>query len=265
MIVLGRHPVTLSASGCVTVEDKVASLDDLVAGKAGVVHRLVGGFTVVELSEPPAVCRGVLFRVLDYELNSVLGWPGHERLATAKGFFAFLQRVVTPGEPGNDRAVRERKLAFAGGLDRDVVAQDGAQIVEVAFFMGHGDQPPVAVSGGNFDSEDRGGLLIGLSGCGGHRGDHAGERCNCNQRENNPSHPVPPSNMQVRHLTAAMMRRLMQPELPQATCWSQSEHAPYTRVLTKAENLQMNIHSTRCGPGFPVLRLKIGRSRHRRR
>src|SRR5262249_45596450 len=44
---------------CVTVEDKVASLDDLVAGKAGVVHRLAGGFAAVRLSEPPAAGRGV--------------------------------------------------------------------------------------------------------------------------------------------------------------------------------------------------------------
>jgi hypothetical protein len=28
-----------------------------------------------------------------------------------------------------------------------IVAQNGADIVEVAFFAGHGDQPPVAVSG----------------------------------------------------------------------------------------------------------------------
>src|SRR5262249_4017086 len=56
----GAIPV-LSASGGVTVEDKVASFDDRVAGKAGVVHPLVGGFTVVELSEPPAVGRGVFF------------------------------------------------------------------------------------------------------------------------------------------------------------------------------------------------------------
>jgi hypothetical protein len=31
-----------------------------------------------------------------------------------------------------------------------IVAQNGAQIVEVAFFVGHGDQPPVAVSRGIF-------------------------------------------------------------------------------------------------------------------
>jgi hypothetical protein len=37
-------------SRCVTVEDKVAGFGDLVAGKAGVVHRLVGGFAVVKVS-----------------------------------------------------------------------------------------------------------------------------------------------------------------------------------------------------------------------
>src|SRR5260370_22170198 len=44
---------------CVAVEDKVPSFDGLVAGKAGVMHRLVGGFAVVKLSEPPAAGRGV--------------------------------------------------------------------------------------------------------------------------------------------------------------------------------------------------------------
>ena len=44
---------------CVTVEDKVASFDDRVAGKAGVLHRRVGRFAVVKLSETPAACRGI--------------------------------------------------------------------------------------------------------------------------------------------------------------------------------------------------------------
>lgn len=48
-----------SVSRCVTVEDKVASFDGLVAGKAGVVHRLVSGFPIVKLSEPPAAGRAV--------------------------------------------------------------------------------------------------------------------------------------------------------------------------------------------------------------
>src|SRR5882672_10284889 len=46
-------------SRCIMVEDKVASFDDRVAGKAGVVHRLAGGFAVVKLSKPPAAGRGV--------------------------------------------------------------------------------------------------------------------------------------------------------------------------------------------------------------
>src|SRR5215204_1611844 len=190
---LARTTRAPKSSRCVTVEDKVARVDDLMAGKAGVVHRLAGGFAIVKVSEPPAAGRGVFSCVLDHELNPVLGWPGHERLETAKGFATFLQRVVTPGEPGNDGAVRERKCPFPGGLDRYVVAQNGAQIVEVAFFVGDGDQPPVAVSGWDFDSEDRGGLSVGLSRCGSHVGDHAGQRHNCNRHEHNPSHTVSPS------------------------------------------------------------------------
>ena len=46
-------------SRCVSVEDKVARLGDLVAGKAGVVHRLAGGFAIVKVSEPPTAGRGV--------------------------------------------------------------------------------------------------------------------------------------------------------------------------------------------------------------
>src|SRR5262249_10940497 len=61
-------------------------------------------------------------------------------------------------------------------------------IVEVAFFVGHGDQSPVTVSGGNFDSVDRSSLSIGLTRCGDHVGGHAGQRYKCNQREYNSSH-----------------------------------------------------------------------------
>src|SRR5262249_60619429 len=98
-----------------------------------------------------------------------------------------------------------------------VFGESDANPLEVVSLVAEGGHRPVAVSGGNFESEDRGGLFIGLSGCGGHGGDRAGERCNCNQRENNPSHLVAPSNMHVGSLTAAMMRRCVQPEFPQAT------------------------------------------------
>ena len=59
VICVSRHGVHVRPSRCVTVEDKVAGFGDLMAGKAGVVHRLVGGFAVVEMSEPPTAGRGV--------------------------------------------------------------------------------------------------------------------------------------------------------------------------------------------------------------
>src|SRR4029077_15130826 len=82
----------------------------------------------------------------------------------AKGFAAFLQRIVTPGEPGNDRAVRERKLSFPGSPDRKVVTQNCAQVVEIALFVGHGDQFPVTISGGNFYTEDWRCFVFGMPG-----------------------------------------------------------------------------------------------------
>jgi hypothetical protein len=45
----------------VTGEDQVARLYLRVAGKAGVEYRLVGKFAVVEVNEPPATRRRVLF------------------------------------------------------------------------------------------------------------------------------------------------------------------------------------------------------------
>jgi hypothetical protein len=51
---IARPPLMIwfSVLRCVTGEDKVASFDGPVTGKAGVVHRLVGGFPVVKLREP---------------------------------------------------------------------------------------------------------------------------------------------------------------------------------------------------------------------
>jgi hypothetical protein len=88
-------------------------------------------------------------------------------LGTAEDFVVFLRWVVTPGKLGNDGAVREQQCPFPIGLDCYIVAQNGAQIIEVAFFVGHGDQPPVAVSEENFVYEDRGSLLSGVFRCGG--------------------------------------------------------------------------------------------------
>ena len=76
-------------------EDKVASLDRLVAGKAGFEQRRIRRFAVFELSKPPATGRGIFFRVFDHKLN-VRGGSGHERLGTAEDFVVFLGWNVTP-------------------------------------------------------------------------------------------------------------------------------------------------------------------------
>src|SRR5712691_6688999 len=105
----------------------------------------------------------------------------HERLITTKDLVVFLGRNVTIVQSGNDCAVREQELPFAVSLDRDIVAQNGSKTVKVAFFVGHGDQPPVAVSGGNFGYEDRRGFLSrGVSRCPRREGNNAGQSCNCN-------------------------------------------------------------------------------------
>jgi hypothetical protein len=68
------------------------------------------------LSKPPTARRSVFSEVLDHELN-VGGGPGHERLGTAKDSVVFLRRNITPGQPGDDCAVRERQLFFpVGGI-----------------------------------------------------------------------------------------------------------------------------------------------------
>jgi hypothetical protein len=101
---------------CVTGEDKVARFDLIVAGEAGFHERLVARFTILEVSETPTARCGVLFCVLDHKLNVRWG-AGYERLGLAKDFVVFLRRHVTVMQSGNDRAVWERDLPFAVGLD----------------------------------------------------------------------------------------------------------------------------------------------------
>jgi hypothetical protein len=113
----------------------------------------------------------------------------HLLVVTAKDLVVFLGCNVTIVQGGNDCAVRERELSFAISLDRDVVAQNGSKTVKVAFFMGHGDQAPVAVSGGNFGDEGRRGLLShGLSRCPRREGNNASQSCNCDQQGSESFH-----------------------------------------------------------------------------
>src|SRR5258706_1673975 len=183
-------------------EDEVASFDSRVAGIAGFELRLVGGFAVVELSVPPAAGRCVFLRVLDHKLYPVLWGAGHVglgmattgRIQLAKDFVVFLGRVETPGYSGNDCALWKRKLSFAIGFDPCIIAQNGADIVEAAFFARHGDQSPVPVSRGNRGYEDRGSLSIDAYVCRSHGRDNADHRYNCDQQESDPGHAIPPSN-----------------------------------------------------------------------
>src|SRR5262249_53888607 len=73
-------------------------------------------------------------------------------------------------------------------LDCDVVAENRANVVEIARLVCYGDQLPVAVSGGNLGDEN---LLIGAPGSGAqesHRADHRGKS---RQPESDASHGLP--------------------------------------------------------------------------
>src|SRR5262245_33012281 len=64
---------------------------------------------------------------------------------------------------GNDCAVRERELSFPKGLYRNIVAQLGAHLFQIASCqVVDGDQSPVTVSDWNCDAIDRGGITLSL-------------------------------------------------------------------------------------------------------
>jgi len=63
--------------------------------------------------------------------------------------------VIIPGEPRDDGAVGIRS-PFPGSLDRDLVAQNGSEIVELAFFMRDRNQRPVPVREAGGLGTDRG-------------------------------------------------------------------------------------------------------------
>src|SRR5690349_11066769 len=101
----------------IAIEDEVTTLGDLMTGKAGLVHRLGCRLAVVELGKAPAAGRGELRGVLDHELDAVLGLARHGGLRGAEGLRALRQRVVAPGETGDDAAVRIRELALPRSLE----------------------------------------------------------------------------------------------------------------------------------------------------
>src|SRR5580700_1295952 len=129
-------PTGKFALRCVTREDKITR-SHRVAGRAGFQQRLVARFAIgVEVPESPAAGRRVFFRVLDHELN-VGGRAGNERLYAAKDLVILIRRYVAVVQSGYDCAVGIGELSFAERLDRYIVAQNGGETVEIAFFVGH--------------------------------------------------------------------------------------------------------------------------------
>src|ERR1700737_240133 len=174
-------------------EDVVAIFHGRVAGEAGFVQPLVARLSVLKVSEPPAARRGVLLGILDHELD-IHGGPDNERLSagewTGQDFVVVFRRGTSPMKRGNDGAVWERERPFLKGLESYIVTELSAQLVGLAWYeeLVHGDHFPIAVSGGDFDSVDRGGVPIGLSRCVGNVGDNSGKGCNCNQQKSDSFH-----------------------------------------------------------------------------
>src|ERR1700691_1213989 len=90
---------------------------------------------------------------------------------------------------GNDGAIRERQSPVAESLERNIVAQFGAQLLEFVLCSRQPldrDQAPVTIPVGDFDAIDRRRVSIGLSGrgpdIGGDTGDCGTGSRNCNQR-----------------------------------------------------------------------------------
>jgi len=87
------------------------------------------------------------------------------------------------------RSQRQSKVPFGRSMEDLRYTSRVEHSPKVAFFMGYGDQPPVAVSGGNFGYEDRRGFLgRGVSRRPRREGNNAGQSCNCNQQESESFH-----------------------------------------------------------------------------
>src|SRR5262245_47090270 len=92
---------------------------------------------------------------------------------------------------GNDCAVREWELPFAKGFYCNVIAQLGAQLLEfVSRQLLDRDQAPVAVTCGNFDPVDWGGVSVTLSQRGSHVENAVGHRSGSSRQTSDAFHWV---------------------------------------------------------------------------
>jgi hypothetical protein len=80
---------------------------------------------------------------------------GDEGLGSTKCSVVLGRRDVLPGEPCYDRAVRKGKRSLLKRLQRNSVAQNRAEVIKVAGFMGHIDQGLFAVTRRNCYPIDR--------------------------------------------------------------------------------------------------------------
>ena len=204
-----RHP-----SRRVAREHKVPGLRRFMTRKARLGHRLVRRFVTGELSESPTPGRGIPSRVLDHELN-IRRRSGNERLFPSKGFVVLLRRNVPPGQPRNHGSVRKGKRSFPIGLDRNVVPQDGAKIIQVARLVRHGDQSPIAVPGRNLDHRGRNSLSVSLSRSADRESGHAPSHyCNGYQQESDSFDGRPPSNSFIRPFACTRLDQGCHPPSP---------------------------------------------------
>src|SRR5208282_1410363 len=126
------------------------------------------------------------------------------------------RRDTSPMDRGNDGAIWKRERPVLESLDRFFVAELRAQLVNLGRYyeLVHGDHFPIAVSGRDFHSVDRGGVSIGLSKCVGHVGDNAGQRRNCKQQETDPFHRDPPFQDIEHHLLTFAAKRSLTSAVP---------------------------------------------------
>ena len=148
---------------CVTSEDKVAILGGTAAREAGFELRLVCRFAISSKSEgtpEPAVAVNRFESLSVRTAGTPLGagpatkdWARPKTLLFSSDATSFqaMRAMTVPSRNGS--------FVFAIRLDRYVVAEDGSNVIEAAFFVSHGDQSPVAVPGKGLYPEDGGGAL----------------------------------------------------------------------------------------------------------
>src|SRR5579862_5229477 len=91
----------------------------------------------------------------------------------------------------DDGAVGERELPFTVSLHRHIVAQDGAQTIEVAGFMRRGNPLPVAISVRNLGNVVGGSFPVCVPWRRSHNGNKSGYCCKGNKKKREAFHDDP--------------------------------------------------------------------------